>query len=67
MRQPQNIPATDFDAGVQAGLKTAVDFLERLAVRVQKSETAHAAHPPPPPNQSLPAPSRLQAAKATRP
>ena len=66
MRETQNSPATDFDAGVQAGLKTAVDFLERLAVRVQKSESAGPA-PSPQPARPQPVPAQPLAARVNRP
>jgi hypothetical protein len=65
MRQPQNDLISDFDAGVQAGLKTAAEFLTGLAVRVQKPESAFAA--PPPPLPTPPAATSRQAAKVTRP
>lgn len=60
MREPQNSPATDFNAGVQAGLREAASLIERLAVRVQRPAA-------PPSSTPQPAQSRPVAVKASQP
>lgn len=60
MREQQRSQPDDFDRGVQAGLKTAANLLERLAVRVQKPEAAPTS--PTPQQASQPRPSAARRA-----
>jgi hypothetical protein len=56
MRETQKSQPDDFDCGVQAGLKTAANLLERLAVRVQEPEPAPPRPRPAPQPASQPRP-----------